>query len=340
MLKPYLAQVVDGNSLDRQQALEAMRCIMSGEATAPQIAGLLVALRIKGETVDEIAGFAAAMRELAVPLDLGFDGLVDTCGTGGDGAGTFNVSTAAALVVAGSGVPVAKHGNRSVSSSCGSADVLEALGVKLVSTPDALIRSLRRSGLAFLFAPAQHPAMKYAIGPRRELGLRTVFNVLGPLSNPAGARRQVVGVYAASLVRPIAEVLGHLGAEHAMVVHGAGGLDEISILGTTEVAEWDGEAVQTYQIDPADLGLRLGDRADIGGGSPRENAAIIAAIVDGEAGARRDLVLLNAAAAIYVGGRVKSLAAGLEVARQAIDSGAARAALDALKAATSGENER
>ena len=330
MLKPYLARLVDGFDLSRAEAHQAMRGIMGGEATPAQIAGFLVALRVKGETVEEIAGFAEAMRSVANRMELPAQALVDTCGTGGDGAGTFNISTAAALVAAASGVPVAKHGNRSVSSACGSADVLEALGVTLVSSPAALARSLQSAGLAFLFAPVQHPAMKHAIGPRRELALRTVFNLLGPLTNPAGARRQVLGVYSEDLVQPMAEVLGRLGARRALVVHGAGGIDEISVLGPTRVAEWDGSCVRTYEIDPQELGIPLAELVDLAGGSPHENAATITAILDGEEGPRRDIVVLNAAAAIVVGGRAPALATAIPIARQAIDSGAARQTLAAL----------
>lgn len=330
MLKPYLARLVDGFDLSRAEAHQAMRGIMGGEATPAQIAGFLVALRVKGETVEEIAGFAEAMRSVANRLELPAQALVDTCGTGGDGAGTFNISTAAALVAAASGVPVAKHGNRSVSSACGSADVLEALGVTLVSSPAALARSLQSAGLAFLFAPAQHPAMKHAVGPRRELALRTVFNLLGPLTNPAGARRQLLGVYSEDLVQPMAEVLGRLGARRALVVHGAGGIDEISVLGPTRVAEWDGSCVRTYEIDPQELGIPLAELVDLAGGSPHENAATITAILDGEEGPRRDIVVLNAAAAIVVGGRAPALASAIPIARQAIDSGAARQTLAAL----------
>lgn len=330
MLKTYLERLVAGSSLTRDEAREAMRAIMAGDAGPAWIAGFLVALRVKGETVDEIAGFAETMRAVANPLDLGEENLVDTCGTGGDGAGTFNVSTAAALVAAGAGVKVAKHGNRAVSSECGSADVLEALGVTLVSDEPVLRRCLREAGFAFLFAPAQHPAMKHAIGPRRELGLRTVFNLLGPLTNPAGARRQVMGVYDAALVRPLAEVLARLGAEHAMVVHGAGGLDELSTLGATRVAEWDGQRLAVHELRPEDHGLEPASAEAIAGGDPPRNARIVRAVLEGEPGPARDIVLLNAAAAIRVAGAADSLADGLVRARRAVDEGAAAAALDAL----------
>lgn len=332
MLRAHLEQVVRGRSLSRDEARSAMLAIMGGAATDAQIAGLLVALRCKGESVDEIVGFAESMREVANHLDLRVRGLVDTCGTGGDGAGTFNISTAAALIAAGAGVPIAKHGNRAVSSACGSADVLEALGVRLVSAQDALRACLEGAGFAFLFAPAQHPAMKHAIGPRRELGLRTVFNLLGPLTNPAGARRQVVGVYDPALVGPLAEVLGRLGAERALVAHGAGGLDEISTLGPTEIAEWDGARVLRYRIDPEELGLGIARPHDLQGGDGAANARALRAVLEGEAGPRRDIVLLNAAAALLVGERAGSLAEGLEMARASVDGGAAAAALERLVA--------
>lgn len=334
MLRECLERVVAGESLSREQARAAMAAIMGGGAAEAWIAGFLVALRVKGETVDEIAGFAETMRSVANHLDLGEARLVDTCGTGGDGAGTFNVSTAAALVAAGAGAPVAKHGNRAVSSSSGSADVLEALGVTLVSDADTLRRCLREAGFAFLFAPAQHPAMKHAVGPRRELGLRTVFNLLGPLTNPAGARRQVVGVYDAALVRPLAEVLGRLGAAHAMVVHGAGGLDEISTLGPTRVAEWDGGDVREYELEPESLGLERPSAEALAGGDPERNARIVRAVLAGEPGPARDIVLANAAAAIRVAGLSDSLADGIEAARRSVDEGAAAASLDALVGVT------
>jgi len=336
-MKDLLKQVVSGRSLSSHDAESAMARIMAGEATPAQIAGLLVALRLKGETVEEIAGFARAMRSAAIVLDLDCDDLVDTCGTGGDGADTFNVSTTAALIAAGAGVPVAKHGNRAVSSACGSADVLEALGVQLVSGQSALQRCLAAASIAFLFAPAQHPAMKYAVGPRRELGLRTVFNLLGPLTNPAGARRQVVGVYDESLVEPLAEVLGQLGAIHVLVVHGAGGLDEISTLGPTLVAEWRDGAVRSYTISPAEHGIELTEPEAIGGGEGERSAELVLAVLAGEPGARSDIALLNGAAAIYVSGRVDSFDEALVAARGSIDGGAAQRALDALVTTSSAE---
>jgi anthranilate phosphoribosyltransferase len=272
------------------------------------------------------------MREAAVRVDAGLrdDNLVDTAGTGGDGAGTINISTAAALVAAGAGVRVAKHGNRSVSSRCGSADVLEALGVRLIEHPGRQADILRQVGFVFLFAPFQHPAMKHAVGPRKELGVRTVFNVLGPLTNPAGATHQVVGVYDRHLVEPIARVLGELGARRALVAHGAGGLDELSTVGPTTVAEWDGTEVNVYEIEPLDLGLEVANVHSLAGGDAKHNAAAIRAILDGERGPQADIVALNAAAAIYVGEAADGLMSGLQMAWASIDSGAARERLEAL----------
>ena len=330
MLREALHKVIEGVDLSRDEARGAMRDIMVGEATPAQIAGYLVALRAKGETVDEIAGSAEAMRGQAIRVVTDADGLVDTAGTGGDGAGTINISTAAALVAAGAGVRVAKHGNRGVSSRCGSADVLEALDVTLVEDPARQVEILDRVGFAFLFAPFQHPAMKHAVGPRKELGVRTMFNVLGPLTNPAGARRQVVGVYDPERVEMLAEVLGELGASHAMVVHGAGGLDELSTLGPSRVAEWDGERVRSYEVDPEAVGMAHATAADLAGGAPRRNARALRAVLEGAQGPQADIVVLNAAAAIYVGDGAADLREGVERAREAIDSGAALGRLEAL----------
>jgi len=330
MLKAALAKVIDRSDLSRQEARRAMQTIMRGKATPAQIAGYVVALRMKGETVDEIAGSAEAMREAAIMVEVDRDGLVDTAGTGGDGTGTINISTAAALVAAGAGVRVAKHGNRGVSSRSGSADVLEALGVTLVDDVGRQAEILEQVGMAFLFAPFQHPAMKHAVGPRHELGARTIFNLLGPLTNPAGARRQVVGVYDPALVETIACVLGELGAERALVVHGAGGLDEFSTLGPSRVAEWSGSTVDAYDVDPIELGIPAARMSDLAGGSSRKNAAAIGAILDGRGGPQSDIVLLNAAAAIYAGYAAADLAEGLNVARESVTSGAARAKLEAL----------
>jgi anthranilate phosphoribosyltransferase len=336
MLRDTIHKVIDGHDLTREEARVAMDAIMHGDATPAQVAGFLVALRMKGETVDEIVGSAEAMRDAAVTVEVDLDrhNLVDTAGTGGDGVGTINISTAAALVAAGAGVRVAKHGNRSVSSNCGSADVLEALGVTLVDDPRAQAAILDEVGFTFLFAPFQHPAMKHAVGPRQELGVRTVFNVLGPLTNPAGATHQVVGVYEHDLVETLARVLGELGARRALVAHGAGGLDELSTVGPTTVAEWDGSDVNVYDIEPLDLGLDPTDLDSLVGGDPAHNAAAIRAILEGEGGPQADIVALNAAAAIYVGEAAEGLLSGLQMAWKSIDSGAALDRLEALIAAS------
>jgi len=325
-----LARLLDGHDLSRDEARAVMNVVMEGEATPAQIGGLLVALRLKGETADEIAGCAEAMRTHVLAVRPQRDDLVDTAGTGGDGARTINISTAAALVAAAAGAGVAKHGNRAVSSASGSADVLEALGFRLELPPARIERSIDDLGFGFLFAPTHHPAMRHAAPVRRELAARTVFNVLGPLTNPAGARAQVVGVYAPSLVRTIAEVLVQLGARRAFVVHGAGGIDELSPSGPNLVCEVVDGGVWEREIDPLELGLPRCDPAELRGGSPDENAAAIRAVFRGENGGRRSAILLNAAGAIAAAGHAADLGEGLELAREALDSGAAAARLDAL----------
>src|SRR5213078_4408961 len=329
-----LARLLDGHDLSRDEARGGMGSIMSGEATSAQIAGFLIALRAKGETADEIAGCAEAMREHAVPVRPRREDLVDTAGTGGDGARTINISTAAALVAAAAGAGVAKHGNRAVSSASGSADVLEALGFNLELPAERIARSVDELGFGFLFAPTHHPAMRHAAPVRRELAARTVFNVLGPLTNPAGARAQVVGVYAPELVRTIAEVLAQLGASRAFVVHGAGGIDELSPAGPNFVCEVVGGSVRARNIDPLELGVARCDPSELRGGSPAENAAAIRAVFAGENGGRRSAILLNAAGAIAAGGHAEDLREGLELAREAVDSGGAAARLDELIAFT------
>jgi anthranilate phosphoribosyltransferase len=325
-----IQSLLDGHDLSRARAREVMGQIMRGDATPAQIAGFLVALRLKGETADEIAGCAEAMREHALGVRPRRDDLVDTAGTGGDGGRTFNISTAAALVAAAAGAGVAKHGNRAVSSKSGSADVLEALGFRLELPGDRVARSIDELGFGFLFAPTHHPAMKHAAPVRKELGARTVFNVLGPLTNPAGARAQVVGVYSATLVRTIAEVLARLGAHRAFVVHGAHGIDELSPTGPNLVCEVvDGE-VREREIDPLDLGIPRCAPEDLRGGTAEENAARIREVFDGGNGGRRSAILLNAAGAIAAGGHARDLADGLGYAREAIESGAAAARLEAL----------
>ncbi len=337
MIQRALARLLDGHDLSREEAHEVMGSIMSGEATPAQIAGFLIALRAKGETADEIAGCAEAMREHALPVRPQRDDLVDTAGTGGDGARTINISTAAALVAAAAGAGVAKHGNRAVSSACGSADVLEALGFELDLSTERVARSIDELGFGFLFAPTHHPAMRHAAPVRSELAARTVFNVLGPLTNPAGARAQVVGVYAPELVRTIAEVLAQLGTTRAFVVHGAGGIDELSPAGPNFVCEVVNGDVRARNIDPLEFGLPRCDPSDLRGGSPDDNAAAIRAVFAGEDGGRRSAILLNAAGAIAAGGHADHLREGLELAREAVDSGAAAARLDELILFSQGE---
>jgi anthranilate phosphoribosyltransferase len=333
MIQEALGQLLDGRSLDRAQSRAVMDEIMAGEATPAQIGGFLVALRLKGETPDEIAGFAEAIRARGVSVSPGRTDLVDTAGTGGDGQATINISTAAALVAASAGAAVAKHGNRAVSSACGSADVLEALGFSLELPPERIEESIDRLGFGFLFAPTHNPGFRHAAPVRKELATRTVFNVLGPLTNPAGARAQIVGVYDPALVRTIAEVLARLEARRAFVVHGAHGVDELSPAGPNLVCEVvDGE-IHDRTIDPLELGVPRCAPEALRGGSPDENAAAIRSVFAGqEQGAKRDAILLNAAGAIAAGGRAEDLREGLEVARQSVDSGAAAERLDALVA--------
>ncbi len=331
MIQEVISKLLDGTQLARAEARAVMNEIMRGEATPAQIGGFLVALRSKGETADEITGCAEAMREHALVVRAGRDDLVDTAGTGGDGAHTINISTAAALVAAAAGAAVAKHGNRAVSSACGSADVLEALGFTLEQEPERIGKSIDDLGFGFLFAPSHHPAMRHAAAVRRELATRTVFNVLGPLTNPAGARAQVVGVYSPDLVRTIAEVLVRLGAHRAYVVHGAGGIDELSPIGENLVAEVvDGE-VLLRSLDPeSELGIPRCGVEELRGGSPAENAEAIREVFAGANGGRRDAILLNAAGAIAAGGHAADLREGLEVARTTLDSGAAAERLELL----------
>jgi anthranilate phosphoribosyltransferase len=332
VIQRALADLLDGHDLSRERAREVMSEIMRGEATAAQTAGFLVGLRAKGETAEEIAGCAEAMREHVLPVRPRRDDLVDTAGTGGDGAHTLNISTAAALVAAAAGAAVAKHGNRAVSSACGSADVLEALGFELELEPERIAASIDELGFGFMFAPAHHPAMRHAAPVRRELATRTVFNVLGPLTNPAGARAQVVGVYAPGLVRTIGEVLARLGAQRAFVVHGAHGIDELSPAGPNLVCEVVDGRVAEHTLDPLDLGVPRCAPDELRGGSPQQNAEAIRRVFAGADGGRRDAVLLNAAGAIAAAGHAEDLREGLERARDAIDSGAALARLDALVA--------
>ncbi|MGZ4396212.1 MAG: anthranilate phosphoribosyltransferase [Gaiellaceae bacterium] len=332
MIQDALQKAIDGHDLTREEARDVMGSVMEGEATPAQIGGLLVALRVKGETADEIAGCAEAMRAHVLEVRPHRDDLVDTAGTGGDGQRTINISTAAALVAAAAGSAVAKHGNRAVSSASGSADVLEALGFSLEQEPERIARSIDELGSGFLFAPSHHPAMRHAAAVRRELGTRTVFNVLGPLTNPAGARAQIVGVYSPQLVRTIADVLARLGARRAFVVHGAAGIDELSPAGPNLVCEVVDGDVHEREIDPLDLGVPRCDPAELRGGSPEENAQVIREVFAGRDGAARDAILLNAAGAIAAGGHAKDLREGLGLARDVVASGAAGERLEELAA--------
>ncbi len=329
MLKPYIQKVINNENLTAEEAEQAMQIIMTGEATQAQIGAYLVALRMKVETVPEITGSARAMRSVVSRVDVDTKGapLVDIVGTGGDGAHTFNISTAAAFVTAGAGRMVAKHGNRSVSSLCGSADVLEELGVNLNLAPEQVGECIEEVGIGFMFAPKFHPAMKHAIGPRRELGQRTIFNILGPLTNPAGATHLMMGVFDPALTEPLAEVLGELGS-HAYVVHSSDGLDELTTGSVNRISHINGQ-VKTFDLDPAELGLQKATRDDLQGGDAKANAKILRAILAGEdTGPRRDVVLLNAAAALST--ESGDLEAGLVEAKKSLESGAALAKLDAL----------
>jgi|DewCreStandDraft_5_1066085.scaffolds.fasta_scaffold00136_66 anthranilate phosphoribosyltransferase len=331
MIREAIEKVVRRISLSREEARAAMGEIMDGQATPAQIASLVTALRMKGETVEEIVGFAQAMRERAVRISPRVDHLLDTCGTGGDRLNTFNISTVTAFVVAGAGIPVAKHGNRSVSSRCGSADLLEALQVPLDADPAAVERCIEEEHIGFLFAPRFHLAMKHALAPRKEIGIRTVFNILGPLTNPAGAQYQILGVADPSLVEVMAACLLELGVRRAMVVHGLDGMDELSICAPTQVAEVDQGAIRTYTLDPDGVGLSRSDLAAISGGTLEENARIALSVLQGEQGPRRDAVVLNAAAGLYVSGHVGDLREGIALACKSIDSGAALDRLVALR---------
>lgn len=329
-IRKALALLIEGQNLSAADAEAVMEQIMTGQATPAQIGGLLTALRAKKETIEEITGFARAMRRNAVAVSSHRTPLVDVCGTGGDGSGTFNISTAAALVIAGAGLAVAKHGNRSVSSKCGSADVLEALGVHLALAPETVGTCIDEVGIGFLYAPQLHPAMKHAIGPRREMGIRTVFNILGPLTNPAGAHVQVLGVYDAALTEVMAQVLQALGCKAAFVVHGGGGLDELSTIGPNKVTQLRDGEIRTFTLDPQSVGLPQATLSDLRGDDAEANAVIIEDILTGIPGPRRDVVLLNAAACLVAGNTAPDLAAGLTLAAESIDSGAAKTTLDGL----------
>jgi len=337
-IKQAISRVVTRQDLNENEMIEVMNEIMGGAATAAQIASFITALRMKGETVAEVTGAVRVMRQKATPIFTGIDLkhggiLVDTCGTGGDGSGTFNVSTTSAFVVAGAGVAVAKHGNRSVSSHCGSADVLEAAGVSLNLSPEQIGQCVQKVGIGFLFAPALHGAMKHAIGPRREIGIRTIFNILGPLTNPAGANVQVLGVFAAELTEPLAEVLGRLGSRRALVVHGEGNLDELTVTGSTRISDLHHGKVSTYTITPEQLGLPRALLSDLKGGATGQEAATqMRAILAGELGPKRDMLLINSGAALMAAGVALDLQAGVAKAAEVIDSGKAIAKLDQLVA--------
>lgn len=333
-MQEAIAKVIEGADLRRDEMADAMNQIMSGEATDAQIGAFLIALRLKGESVDEIAGAAAVMREKATPIATKHAVIVDTCGTGGDHSGTFNISTTAAFIAAGAGLCVAKHGNRAATSQSGSADVLMALGVNIEASPETASRCLDEVGIGFLFAPALHGAMKYAIGPRREIGVRTLFNALGPLTNPAGANRQVIGVYSAALTETLAGVLATLGTERAYVVHGSDGLDEMTLTGPTKVSELKDGAVSTYRISPGDFGLGEARADALKGGDADANAAITLSVLKGAEGPARDIALLNAAAAIVAGDKARDLREGIQIAAEVVDSGRALAKLEALIAAS------
>lgn len=334
MIKEAISKLVEKTDLTEEESEHVMEEIMSGSATQAQIASYLTALRMKGETVEEITGSARVMRNKVTRINVNDPHVVDTCGTGGDRSGTFNISTTTAFVVAGAGVTVAKHGNRSVSSQCGSADVLKALGVNIDVPPERVEKCVNEIGIGFLFAPLYHPAMRHAIGPRQEIGIRTMFNILGPLTNPAGASSQVLGVYAAHLTETLAHVLMNLGSSHCFVVHGSDGLDEITITGETMVSEGYNGTVKSYKIRPGDFNIKIGTLEDIKGGSAEDNASIVLKILQGEKGPRRDVVLLNAAAGIMASGKVPDASAAIKAAEEAIDSGSAMGKLEALRKTT------
>ncbi|UCH43858.1 MAG: anthranilate phosphoribosyltransferase, partial [Dehalococcoidales bacterium] len=329
MIREAISALIEGKSLTADEAAQVMEEIMDDRVTPAQFGAFVTALRLKGETVDEISGLARTMRARAIPVNVAGP-VVDTCGTGGDGSATFNISTAAAFVVAGAGLTVAKHGNRAMSSQCGSADVLEALGVKIELDAGQVQKCLEEVGIGFMFAPAFHPAMKYAGAPRREIGIRTVFNIVGPLTNPAGARAQVLGVADGSLLEKLALVLRSLGSEHAMVVHGEDGLDEITLNGRTLVCELKDGDIASYSISPDDYGLAGSGIDSLRGGTAQENAARLSSVLSGASGPERDVVLLNAAAALVAGDKAPSIQSGIELARQSIDSGQALARLNQL----------
>ena len=333
-MQEAIQAVLDKKNLSSTEMQEIMHIIMSGGATPAQIGGFLIALRCKGESIDEIAAATAVMRELATKVDISGDHIIDTCGTGGDGANTFNISTTCAFVVAAAGGKVAKHGNRSVSSQSGSADVLEAAGVNLDLSPEQVTTCVNDIGVGFLFAPKHHGAMKHAIGPRKEMGVRTLFNLLGPLSNPAGAPNQLIGIFSQSWVKPLAQVLQKLGSEHVLVVNAEDGLDEISIAAPTHIAELKNGEITTYVITPEEFGISRGQLSDLAVTDAVSSLVMLKSVLDNQPGSARDIVLLNSGAAIYAANLSDSLQAGIEAAQQVIENGAARAKLDALVSVT------
>lgn len=335
MLKSAIQKLIGGKNLTEQECIEAMNCIMEGNATDAQIGGFITALRIKGETIEEITGCAKVMREKADKIIPETAYCIDTCGTGGDKTNTFNISTAAAFVASAGGVAVAKHGNRSVSSKCGCADVLEALGIKIALTPVQVKECVDNVGIGFMYAPAFHKSMKCAAGPRRELGVRTIFNILGPLTNPANAKGQVLGVFDGRLTEPMAKVLTNLGTERALVIHGNDGMDEITLSDVTRVTEVTEGQISNYEIHPEKLGIKRTQKSHLKGGNASVNAQIIKRIFEGENGPKKDIVLLNSAAALYVGKKVNNLQEGIELAAEIIDTGKAAMKLEEYKNYTS-----
>ncbi len=333
-IQQAIATVIEGQNLSREQMQTVMQQLMTGECTPAQIGGLLIGLRMKGETVDEITAAAEVMSQLADRVSVSTQPLIDIVGTGGDGTSTFNVSTAAAFVAAGAGAKVAKHGNRSVSSKSGSADLLECAGANLNLKADDVAHVIEQAGVGFMFAPMHHSAMKHAIGPRKEMAVRTIFNVLGPLTNPAGVQRQVIGVFADSLLEPLATVLGNLGSKHALVVRGEDGMDELSVCAPSQIAEFQAGKIKRYSVTPAEVGLSTWAIEELVADGPQESLQLINSVLDGEPGAPRDIVALNAGAGIYVAGLTENLAAGVEKAQESIDTGAAKLARDKYVAAT------
>ena len=332
-IKGYIKKVTEGSNLTEKESEYLMRKILAGELTSAQLASLVVAMKMKGETVEEITGFARAMREKSKKINLNHEAFatIDTCGTGGDVSSTFNISTATAIVVSGCGLKVAKHGNRAVSSSCGSADILEELGVEITASPEKTKECIEKVGLGFLYAPIHHGAMKHAKEPRREMGIKTVFNVLGPLTNPAGAKRQLIGVYDESLTEVMAEVLKKLGSKKAWVVHGLDGMDEITLCDKTKVTELDGDKITTFYLDPTDYGLNKVSPEELAGRDKNYNAGLILDILNGKKGPQRDIVVLNSAAALVVGEKAKDLQQGMQIVEAQIDKGAPLKNLNMLK---------